>query len=85
MTLRITFPTEGEPTTIRVEGHLTQRETPVLNAEYWLAGPRTQLDLSGLFSCDRAGIEMLRSLRAEGAELYGASPYIHQLLKGGRP
>jgi hypothetical protein len=38
------------------------------------------LDLSGLFSADRDGIQALRSLSENGAELHGASPYINQLL-----
>ena len=38
------------------------------------------LDLDGLMSADADGVETLRSLAAEGAELHGASPYIRQLL-----
>lgn len=42
-----------------------------------------RLDLSGLKSADPDGIEALRALAAEGAELTGASPYILRLLEEG--
>ena len=41
-----------------------------------------RLDLSGLKSADPTGIELLRSLSAAGAELYGASAFIRKLLEG---
>ncbi len=80
MTLRITPSTEGGNIIIRVEGELTGKGTSVLEAECRSAGFPQRLDLSGLLSAHGAGIELLRSLQAKGAELYGASSYIRRLL-----
>ena len=80
MTVRLTSSTEGGRTIIRVEGQLTVEDTSVLEAECRSGGFSQQLDLSGLLSADKAGIELLRTLQAKGAELYGASPYIRRLL-----
>jgi hypothetical protein len=81
MTVRITPSTEGGLNILRVEGHLTAKDTSVLEAECRSGGFSQQLDLSGLLSADKAGIELLRTLQAKGAELYGASDYIRRLLE----
>ena len=59
--------------------------TSLLDAKYRSAGSPHRLDLSGLLSADEAGIELLRTLQAEGAELHGASPYFRQLLEEETP
>jgi hypothetical protein len=53
---------------------------PDVRAACESANPPVRLDLSGLFSADRDGVQALRSLSEKGAELHGASPYINQLL-----
>ncbi len=78
--VRITTLTDGRTTTIRVEGRLDVAAVRDLQTECRSAGTPLRVDLSGLQSADAAGIEALRSLRAEGAELEDASPYIRQLL-----
>lgn len=85
MTVRITSSAEGGRTIIRVEGQLTARDTSLLEAECRSGGFPRRLDLSGLLSADGAGIELLRSLQAEGAELHSASPYIRRLLEKETP
>jgi hypothetical protein len=85
MTLRITSSAEGGRNIIRVEGQLAAEDTSVLEAECRSAGSPQRLDLSGLLSADGAGIELLRSLQAKGAELHGASPYIRRLLEQETP
>ena len=80
MTIRITSSSEGARIIIRVEGQLTAKDTSVLEAECRSGGFSQRLDLSGLLSADKAGIELLRSLQAKGTELYGASPYIRRVL-----
>ena len=85
MVIRITSTSAGEASIIRIEGQLTADDTSALEAECRSAGSPRRLDLSGLLSVDGAGIEMLRSLQAEGAELCGASPYIRQLMAEGAP
>ena len=81
MTLRITASTRGGTTTIRIEGRLEAIGVRDLRAVCRSAGNPLLLDLSGLRSADEAGIEAIRSLRAEGAQLHGASPHVRQLLK----
>ncbi len=71
---------EGGTTTIRVEGHLEAETVSDLQNECRSADPPLRLDLSGLLSADTDGIQTLRSLSARGAELFGDSLYIRQLL-----
>ena len=85
VTIRITSLAEGGRTIIRVEGQLTAKDTSVLEAECRSGGFPQRLDLSGLLSAEKAGIEVLRSLQAEGAELHGASHYIRRLLEEETP
>ena len=65
---------------IHIEGALDAEAGAVLRRECRSAGATVRLDLSGVRSADVDGIEVLRSLAAEGAELTGASPYVRQLL-----
>jgi anti-anti-sigma regulatory factor len=44
---------------------------------------RLTLDLEDLISVDRAALETLKDLRAAGARIVGASPYVRMLLNGG--
>lgn len=85
MTLRITSLAEGGRTLVRVEGQLGAKDTSVLEAECRSAGFPLRLDLSGVVSADGAGIELLRSLQAQGAELYGSTPYVRRLLEAETP
>jgi len=41
------------------------------------------IDVEEISSLDRASVETLRDLRAAGARIVGASPYIAMLLNGG--
>ncbi len=82
MALRISSLVEGTTRVVRIEGRLEKEFVPDLWAESRGADKTLRLDLSGLQSADRAGIRALRSLRAEGAVLAGASPYVRELLDG---
>ncbi len=73
----------GDEVVIRIEGALDGEGAAALRRECRSAGTPARLDLSGLRSADRDGIEVLRALAAEGAELTGASPYILRLLEEG--
>ncbi len=80
MAIRVTTMADGTSTTILVEGRLDKSsKSELLNACRSAASPLT-LDLAGLMSADADGVEALRSLAAEGAELRELSPYIRQLL-----
>jgi anti-anti-sigma regulatory factor len=79
--IRITTKTDGNKTTVSVEGRLSAAEAPDLIQECQSVDAPLRLDLSGLRSADPAGIELLRSLSAAGAELYDASAFISKLLE----
>jgi anti-anti-sigma regulatory factor len=78
---RITVSTHEQPNTIRVEGCLKATSVPDFRRACHSVGTGLRLDLAGLDSADAAGISVLRSLRAEGAELRGLTPYIRCLLE----
>ena len=80
MSFRITTQTDGPVTTIRVEGRLDIESVPELRREFRSANGVVRLDLSGLMLADAYGVRELQALSAEGAEVCGASAYIHQLL-----
>jgi hypothetical protein len=83
VSLRISSHLAGECTVIQVDGQL--RDDGVGELERMVAdlvGP-LRLDLSGLRSADEAGLAALRALRAKGAALAQASPYIALLLDPG--
>ena len=80
MTIRVSTAAGETVTTIRIEGQLTSSSVPDVRAACDSANPPLLLDLSGLRSADRDGIQALQSLSEAGAELRGASPYINQLL-----
>ncbi len=81
MAIRVTTTTDGISSTIRVEGRLDKTNLSELLNECRSAGSPLTLDLAGLMSVDSDGVETLRSLAAEGAELRRVSPYIRQLLR----
>jgi hypothetical protein len=81
MALRITVSSDGDKTEILLEGRLLAAGIPDLQAEFCSAGSPVRLNLSGLQGADEAGIFAIQSLRAAGADLHGASPYILQLLE----
>jgi anti-anti-sigma regulatory factor len=83
ITYRISSSTRGDEALICIQGDLDGEGAEALRRECRSAGAIVRLDLSGLRSANRDGIEALRSLAAEGAELTGASPYVLQLLKEG--
>jgi hypothetical protein len=80
MGVRITRTTEAGKTVIRVDGQLSVESVPELRRECQLAEVHFVLGLSGLLSADNAGLEILRELASDGAELRGASTYVQMLL-----
>jgi anti-anti-sigma regulatory factor len=80
--IRITTKTDGNTTTVIVEGWLTAVEAPDLSKACQSIDASLRLDLSGLKSADPTGITLLRSLSAAGVELYDASSFICMLLEG---
>ena len=85
MVIRITVSTNGQTAEVRLEGRLEAAAVPDLRETCRSAGMPVRLDLSGLQSADLLGVDALRSLQAEGAELCGASPHIRQLLNDDTP
>jgi hypothetical protein len=83
MAIRISSSTKGTTRIVRVEGRLEAAFVPDLLTESRPGESAMRLDLSGLQSADKEGLRAIRFLRADGAELDGASPYIRELLDGG--
>lgn len=80
MNIRVERFSEEERTVLKIDGRLLSVDVPELDKETRsVEGPLT-LDLSELMSADNAGIERLRELQAEGAELRGTSRYVQMLL-----
>ena len=80
MNVRVTRFNEGKRTVLKIDGRLRSVDVSELDQEaHSVKGPLV-LDLSELMSADKVGIEGLRELQADGAELRGASPYVQMLL-----
>ena len=74
--LRITETLKGSIMTIKVDGRLVSGETEVLvEACEGHRGPLV-VDLSDLHFADDAGIRVLRELKAQGARIVSARPYV---------
>ena len=82
MTLRIIEEGLSPPATVKLEGRLTGEEVPELRRVCGGMKGRLVVDLCDLQSADREGVRVLRELRARGAGLVGASPYLQLLLAG---
>ncbi len=74
--LRITETLKGSIMTVKVDGRLVSGETEVLVEA--CEGHRGTLvvDLSDLHFADDAGIRVLQELKAQGARIVGARPYL---------
>src|SRR5262249_13216087 len=80
MTLRIMTTGSNLRATVKIDGRLTGEEAPELRRVCAGGSGRPVIDLTDLQSADREGG---RGLRAKGADLVGASPYIQLLLDRG--
>jgi hypothetical protein len=76
----VTAEAESVGSTVRIDGQLTSDAVPDVRATCDSAPPPLRIDLSGLRSADDDGLRALQSLSEAGAELFGADPYINQLL-----
>ena len=83
MNVRITPTIDDQQTVVKVVGRLQSDDISELEKEVCAVEGTLALDLSELLSADKTGIERLRELRAEGAELRGASQYVQLLLDSG--
>jgi ABC-type transporter Mla MlaB component len=80
VTLRITLAQDSGVPIIRLAGWLEGEAVAELERVASGRAEPLRLDLAELRSADSAGLTVLRALRARGARLVGASPYIHLLL-----
>jgi len=82
MTLRISAAGSHATVRLKLDGRLTAEDVPGLLGTCAELEERLVLDLTDLQFADRPGVRALRELRARGAELTGASPYLRLLLDG---
>ncbi len=80
MTLYIACESDAGVRVVRLEGWLEGEAIAELAQVVSAGSGPLRLDLSELRSADAAGLDALRVLRAAGASLVGASPYIRLLL-----
>ena len=81
--IRITKTLKDSILTIKVDGRLVSGETAVLvEAGEGHGGPLV-VDLSDLHFADDAGIGVLRALKAQGARIVSARPYLALQLADG--
>jgi hypothetical protein len=81
VTLYITCGSDAGVRVVRLEGWLEGEVIAELESVVNGGSGPLRLDLSELRSVDKAGLDALRALRAGGASLVGASPYIRLLLE----
>jgi anti-anti-sigma regulatory factor len=73
--------TTGASTTlIQIHGRLTAEEVAELEAACLAADGTLFLDVMNLQFADKEGLNAIRKLASEGAQVVGASPYIRLLL-----
>jgi len=80
MTIYIACSAESGIRVVRLEGWLEGESVAELERVINGDSGSLRLDLSELRSADTAGLAALRALRASGASIVGASPYIKLLL-----
>jgi len=80
MTLYIACESDSGIRVVRLEGWLDDETVAELDRVVSGESGPLRLELSELRSADKAGLDALRALRAAGAALVGASPYIRLLL-----
>jgi hypothetical protein len=74
--LRITKTLKGSIMTVKVDGRLVAAETEVLVQACQRHPDTLVVDLSDLHFADDAGIRVLQKLKAHGARIVGARPYL---------
>jgi hypothetical protein len=80
VTLRIAFSEDSGIQIMRLEGWLEGEAVAELERVVSGRAEPLRIELAELRSADPAGLTVLRALRARGARLVGASPYIRLLL-----
>ena len=81
MEIRIDITSEGFETVVRVAGRLSGITVAQLRKACDPIEGAFVLDLSNLLFADDAGIDTIRTLRENGAEIRRASPFIQLLLE----
>ena len=81
MRLRVIEARDDIVTVLRIDGELCDEGVAELYLLACAAERPLRLDLSNLIRIDSVGLEVIRSLADEGAELVGVSPYIRLRLE----
>jgi hypothetical protein len=84
MVVRITKMNGSKPSVLKVDGLLEAADVGVLHHEWATAAGMVTLDLSELRSADGIGVDAIRFLESQGAELRGLCPYLELLVRAGR-
>jgi len=82
MGIRIEMETEGPVVVLHVAGQIAGPGITQLRDACERVEGNVVLDLSAMMFADNNGVELLRTLRKEGAAIRGASPFIKLLIDG---
>ena len=80
MAIRIDIDSHEDATVVRVAGRLTGAAGAQLTEACESKEGNCVLDLSELMFADDAGVEAIRTLREQGADISGASSFIRLLI-----
>lgn len=80
MDCRIQVVQEQLQCTVRLAGRLNEVQVYELFSVCARAGGQLQIDLTDLLSADAVGLDALRRLRCDGAELVGVAQYLRDWL-----
>lgn len=81
MDCRIQVIQQQQQRTVRLAGRLNEVEVYELFSACAGATGRLQIDLTDLLSADPVGLDALRRLRGDGAELVGVPQYLRDWLE----
>lgn len=82
--LRITALREGQQTALKLEGWVAGDDVDLLAREvlrWGGAGPALSVDLDGVQTIDKSGLDLLQAWAGAGLELRGGSLFIRALLQ----
>ena len=80
MDCRIQVVQEPQHCTVQLAGRLNEVQVYELFSVCARAAGQLQIDLTDLLSADAVGLDALRRLRGDGAELVGVAPYLRDWL-----
>lgn len=83
MSIRIIEACGADGTVLRIDGRLEAQDVAEVHRSFRTARPPIVLELTNLQSAEWPGIDALRDLQAQGAQIRGATAFIQLLMQDG--